>query len=235
MTNILNTLFPDPDMGNPRVAASAAASLWLALTATALAGFLDAVGFQQLNHLYVSFMSGNSTRFGMALAEGHWSLAGHAVVIISSFVAGAFAGTLISGAASRAMLSLLVGEVLLCIIAIAMAASGFARPALALIAAIMGMQNVMHRDIAGADTGKGFITGALFGLGQALAHVLARRGGVMPVWVNAGSWFSFVMGVGGGALSVRHGGVVLSLGIACLVMLFMIVLVCSASAATARR
>ncbi len=38
---------------------------------TAMAGFLDAVGYAQLGRLYVSFMSGNSTQLGIAIAQGH--------------------------------------------------------------------------------------------------------------------------------------------------------------------
>ncbi len=42
--------------------------LAFALTLTGLAGFLDAAAYVRFNHLYVSFMSGNSTHLGMSLA-----------------------------------------------------------------------------------------------------------------------------------------------------------------------
>lgn len=35
---------------------------------TALAGFVDAVGYRAMGHLYLSFMSGKSTQLGMAVA-----------------------------------------------------------------------------------------------------------------------------------------------------------------------
>ena len=45
----------------------------LALLLTAIAGFLDAIGYAQLHHLFVSFMSGNSTHLGMSLALHDWA------------------------------------------------------------------------------------------------------------------------------------------------------------------
>ena len=47
----------------------------LAATLSALAGYVDAVGFMTLGGFFVSFMSGNSTRLGVGLALGEWSQA----------------------------------------------------------------------------------------------------------------------------------------------------------------
>src|SRR5260370_39218911 len=62
---------------------------------SALAGYVDAVGFLHLGGLFVSFMSGNSTRMGVSLAEGHWQNAAKALGLIGLFVIGAAAGSLI--------------------------------------------------------------------------------------------------------------------------------------------
>ena len=67
----------------------------LACALSALAGYVDAVGFLYLGGLFVSFMSGNSTRLGVSLAEGHWSNAAEAIGLIALFVTGAAAGSLI--------------------------------------------------------------------------------------------------------------------------------------------
>ena len=40
----------------------------LACALSALAGYVDAIGFLHLNGMYVAFMSGNSTRLGVSLA-----------------------------------------------------------------------------------------------------------------------------------------------------------------------
>ena len=67
----------------------------LACALSALAGYVDGVGFLQLGGLFVSFMSGNSTRMGVSLAEGQWSGAATLLGLIALFVAGAAAGSLI--------------------------------------------------------------------------------------------------------------------------------------------
>ena len=42
---------------------------FLAACLAALAGYVDAIGFLKLGGLFVSFMSGNSTRLAVGLAE----------------------------------------------------------------------------------------------------------------------------------------------------------------------
>src|SRR2546429_7857768 len=67
----------------------------LACALSALAGYVDGIGYLHLGGLFVSFMSGNSTRLGVTLAEGHWQHALDALELIVLFVAGAAAGSLI--------------------------------------------------------------------------------------------------------------------------------------------
>jgi uncharacterized membrane protein YoaK (UPF0700 family) len=67
----------------------------LACALSALAGYVDAIGFLHLGGLFVSFMSGNSTRMGVSLAAGEWGAAAEAFGLIALFVAGATAGSLI--------------------------------------------------------------------------------------------------------------------------------------------
>jgi uncharacterized membrane protein YoaK (UPF0700 family) len=67
----------------------------LACALSALAGYVDGIGFLHLGGLFVSFMSGNSTRMGVSLAEGHWTSAAEAFGLIVLFVIGAAAGSLI--------------------------------------------------------------------------------------------------------------------------------------------
>src|SRR6202048_4320230 len=67
----------------------------LACALSALAGYVDAIGFLHLGGLFVSFMSGNSTRMGVSLAEGQWASALESLGLIALFVIGAAAGSLI--------------------------------------------------------------------------------------------------------------------------------------------
>src|SRR6202048_352862 len=61
----------------------------LACALSALAGYVDAIGFLHLGGLFVSFMSGNSTRLGVSLAEGQWLSAAEAFGLGALVVTGA--------------------------------------------------------------------------------------------------------------------------------------------------
>ena len=67
----------------------------LACALSALAGYVDGIGFVHLGGLFVSFMSGNSTRMGVSLAQGQWVTAAQALGLIALFVTGAAVGSLI--------------------------------------------------------------------------------------------------------------------------------------------
>src|SRR5947207_12397844 len=67
----------------------------LACALSALAGYVDGIGFLHLGGLFVSFMSGNSTRMGVSLAEADWLKAAEAFGLIALFVMGAAVGSLI--------------------------------------------------------------------------------------------------------------------------------------------
>lgn len=65
---------------------------FLAAGLSALAGFVDALGFMQLGGFFVSFMSGNSTRLGVGLASAS-SAAAVAGGLILTFVLGVMGGS----------------------------------------------------------------------------------------------------------------------------------------------
>src|ERR1700733_888625 len=70
-------------------------SVALACTLSGLAGYVDGIGYLYLGGLFVSFMSGNSTRLGVTLAQGQWVNAAEALGLIALFVIGAGIGCLI--------------------------------------------------------------------------------------------------------------------------------------------
>jgi uncharacterized membrane protein YoaK (UPF0700 family) len=184
-----------------------------AVFVTAIAGYFDAVGYIQLGHLYVSFMSGNSTHLGMALAAGAWGDVVLAALVVGAFVLGAGLGTIVADRSEATR----VGSVLLAELLVLLAAFGLAlsiNPDVALIgvAVAMGMQNAAHQLIAGADIGRSFITGALFSLGQALAKVFeGNKSDWRTIGVLAVSWLAFVCGVVVGSLTLATVGLQLSL------------------------
>jgi uncharacterized membrane protein YoaK (UPF0700 family) len=181
---------------------------------TALAGFLDAVGYVQLQHFFVSFMSGNSTQFGMAVARANWSDVLLAGVVIGSFVVGACLATIICEVSNRfEILAVLNSELLIFLVALALAVSAYDRTALVLVALAMGAQNTLHQIVVGADVGKGFITGTLFALGQSLAFWLRRRKPISQAASNLLSWLAFIGGAAVGTLVLGAIGLIAVLAV----------------------
>lgn len=193
--------------------------LLFATFATIVAGFVDAVGYAYLGGLFLSFMSGNSTRLGIQLAGGQWALALVAVAVLAGFVLGALIGTLVADAAQEWKLVAVLGsEVGLFALAVVLTAASVGKLSLLPVAVAMGMQNNVHQVIAGADIGKSFVTGALFGCGQALAHWLRGTERPSEALAYAGSWASFVAGACIGALLLAAAGLIPAMAGACLLL-----------------
>jgi oxalate decarboxylase len=193
---------------------------------TLTAGFLDASAYVELDHLYVSFMSGNSTHLGMALASGEWTAVLTVSVIVASFVAGAALGTSIGDTGGvRVPTLILAAETVLVLAALALTPAVGAAMALALVAVAMGMQNTLHQVVAGEDVGKSFVTGALFNLGQSIARWLRGTGGFMRAVANFSSWTAFIGGAALGAMTHAALGLQACLAAALVLILAMIIAV----------
>lgn len=186
--------------------------LVLATLMTGSAGYVDAVGYAQAGGLYLSFMSGNTTRLGTALAALNLHVLLGTAMVICAFVIGAVAGTLVVEApVRRPMLAVLGVEIALLCGALALVAAGSLMPPLFLISIAMGMQNSAHQVVLGADVGKSFVTGTLFSFGQSL--VAAAKGRVRPMAcaIYGLSWLTFIAGVALGALTVTAFGLFFAL------------------------
>jgi uncharacterized membrane protein YoaK (UPF0700 family) len=173
----------------------------LACALSALAGYVDAIGFLHLGGLFVSFMSGNSTRMGVSLAEGHWQNAAVALGLIALFVIGAAAGSLIvlGRGAHRQPLVLLAEAVLLAGAALAYT-FGLPNVAVAAIVLAMGLENAVFQIDGGAGLGLTYVTGALVKVGQLVAAALT--GGARWAWApNLLLWAALVTGALCGALA----------------------------------
>ena len=172
----------------------------LACALSALAGYVDGIGFLHLGGLYVSFMSGNSTRMGVSLAEGHFGAAAEALGLIALFVLGAACGSLIVLGRSRlSQCWVLLAEGML--LALAGLCHAFDLPDLAVAAIVlaMGMENAVFQIDGGSGLGLTYVTGALVKVGQLLAASLT--GGKRFGWVpNLSLWAALVAGAVGGAL-----------------------------------
>jgi uncharacterized membrane protein YoaK (UPF0700 family) len=175
----------------------------LACALSAVAGYVDGVGFLHLGGMFVSFMSGNSTRLGVSLAEGQWSHAVETAGLIALFVTGAAAGSLlVVGRARYGQCWVLLTETLL--LAAAAASYELGLPGLAVVAMVlaMGLENAVFQIHGGAGLGLTYVTGALVKVGQLIAA--AVTGGSRWAWLpNLLLWAALVTGAVGGALAYR--------------------------------
>jgi uncharacterized membrane protein YoaK (UPF0700 family) len=170
----------------------------LACTLSALAGYVDGIGFIHLGGLFVSFMSGNSTQLGVSLAGQDWLNAAVALGLIVLFVAGAAAGSLIVlGRGVYRQAWVLLAEAVLLASAALCHQFGGSRLAIALIVLAMGLENAVFQ-IGGL--GLTYVTGALVKVGQLLAATLT--GGARWAWLpNLLLWAALVTGAAWGALA----------------------------------
>jgi uncharacterized membrane protein YoaK (UPF0700 family) len=177
------------------------ANIALACALSALAGYVDGIGFLHLGGLFVSFMSGNSTRMGVSLAEGHWRSVAQAGGLIALFVVGAAAGSLIVlGRSTYRQCRLLLVEAALLAAAALCHAFGFASAAIGAIVLAMGLENAVFQIEGGAGLGLTYVTGALVKVGQLLAAALT--GGPRFGWLpNLLLWAALVAGSACGALA----------------------------------
>ena len=151
----------------------------LAAGLSALAGYVDAVGFIETGGFFVSFMSGNSTRFGVGLARGSAAF-GFAAVLIGCFVGGVVAGSLAGYAAGdwrRPAVLVLVAALLG---VSALSADYLKLLAVALAAAAMGAENAVFERDGDVQISLTYVTGTLVKFGQRLAAAL--RGGDRLAW-----------------------------------------------------
>jgi uncharacterized membrane protein YoaK (UPF0700 family) len=178
----------------PQTMLNSRRNVMLACVLSALAGYVDAIGFLHLGGLFVAFMSGNSTRMGVSLAEGHWSSAAESLGLIALFVVGAAAGSLIvlGPGDNRQPLVLLVEASLLAASALCYALGLSIVPVAAMVLA-MGLENAVFQIEGGAGLGLTYVTGALVKVGQLAASAL--RGGPRWDWApNLLLWAALVAG-----------------------------------------
>lgn len=153
----------------------------LAMCLSALAGYVDAIGFLQLGGYFISFMSGNSTRLAVHLADAHLFAIALLGGIILLFVSGAMLGALVS----RLTHPHSIRSVLLCVTALLSSAAasytlGWDYAAIALMILAMGMENAVFLRNGEVVVGLTYMTGALVKVGHRLAD--AALGGPRFAW-----------------------------------------------------
>lgn len=182
------------------MACDALAQLALAVVLTAVAGYVDAVGFLKVGRLFVSFMSGDTTQFAVASAQASAVKAGAAAGVVALFVLGVAAGRLISHLAPRRRrVAVLVVEALLLGAAAAMATKGWAVIVLMVLA--MGLQNAVVHKAGDTTTSLTYVTGTLVRFGENLVDALfARKAEDRWAWAPyLALWTGLVLGAIAGA------------------------------------
>lgn len=173
----------------------------LAVAIAALAGFIDALGFIQLGGLFVSFMSGNSTRFAVGMQ--HAPLAPISLlpaVMILLFVLGVMGGRVLRHYATRRpSTSILAAMTALLALAGLLFEQDLPVRAVMLMAVAMGAANNIFFRQGEVSIGVTYVTGTLVKLGQRLAGLLLKEKGTE--WLHyLLLWLGLVVGAGMGAI-----------------------------------
>lgn len=173
----------------------------LGISLTAIAGYVDAIGFLALGGLFASFMSGASISLGIAMSGGQWGMLLEAANLICVFLAGAIGATVLTGLTGIVgmPLALLIEGVLL-IAAVLMTLEGWGPYAAILpVVAAMGVQNTIVRPVNGVRLGVTFMTGTLVNLGEGIGRAILGRGRPRSWYPHLLLWLSFSIGAAVGA------------------------------------
>jgi uncharacterized membrane protein YoaK (UPF0700 family) len=178
--------------------------LMLASLLAGLAGIVDAIGFIRLQHLFVSYMSGNSTQFAVAVGRGRFDEAGPILILIMLFVVGAAGGQLIAHAAGRRHLTIVLAAVAVLLAGAAI----FDTAPVPMVLAMGALNAAMHR-AGNIPVSLTFVTGTLVRFGQGLGDFLVGRANGWNWIEQALPWLGLVAGaILAGAVYVRIGSAV---------------------------
>ncbi len=178
-----------------------ATGLLFAASLSFLAGLADVVGFILAGD-FVSFMSGNTTRLGIALATGDGAAILRLALVVAIFVVGNAFGALFMRwtHGSQPALLCLVGILALLPLLFAEASHGI--PALVLA---MGALNAALEEVDGQALGVTYVSGALSRFGRGLGRFLLGHH-AKGWWVQIVPWAGMLAGALTGALLTHRWG-----------------------------
>ena len=145
----------------------------LAICLAALAGFVDALAYSSLGGFFASFMSGNTTRLGVAFATERHDEVRMAGALLLSFVSGVMIATVIARRwAKHAQAAVMITVTLLLGTAATIMQAQPNTKALLLLAAAMGAENGLFLRDGEVSIGLTYMTGSLVRMAQRLAGAL---------------------------------------------------------------
>jgi uncharacterized membrane protein YoaK (UPF0700 family) len=209
-----------PKNFNPGVPKKERTGLLIPLVIAAVAAYVDATGFLLYSGIYLSFMSGNSTRAAVLVARGDWQQLVPVIGVIPTFLLGVTLGTIMHGIFKKQGQSLVfctAGIALGVVAALEIygPSAGSNDPRLVLflmIAATMGLLNSTVQRVDKVSVALTFVTGTLVKLGTAIGRQMTNReqgdGGSQreTIVVLSSMYFAFFLGgVLGGLAAALYG------------------------------
>lgn len=185
-------------------------ALSFTLALVALAGYVDAVGYLRFQGVFVSFMSGNTTSLGVAVAEENTSKLLELAGVIGLFVAGVVGGSLLHRRAGS------WGNTLLLLVILNLLVLAYALPVAAIESLVlaMGVLNASVHQVGRVKVSLTFVTGTLVRFGTGLADWLSGQAPAQDWLWPTTLWLAFLAGALGGAAALRHLGGAALLGAA---------------------
>ncbi|GJE27156.1 YoaK family protein [Methylobacterium organophilum] len=194
-------------MENKAFPASSTTRIPFALALSALAGAADSIGFLEFSQLFMSFMSGNTTRFGTAVSHADWVGTFRFGSVIALFCVGAFFGTLLAAWSGRWRLTvLLIAQAVFLAIGLYVPNGSEAFPLHAYpIVFALGIQNATLQDGEGRSIALTYVTGAVVRFGTGLANMVLHKP-APSFWIQAPLWSALTVGaIAGGTLHIYFG------------------------------
>jgi len=184
---------------NPSPPSSVRAAFGLVLGIVLLAGFVDAYSFVRFQEMFVSFMSGNTTSLGVAVAHQQVAHAQRLGLVLGLFVGGVVLGTLLHQRLSPRWSA---PGLLLVVAALLLVAQAF--PALGIegLTLAMGVLNASVHQVGDTPVSLTYFTGALVKFGTGLAQLLSGRPQSGQWLGQLGLWLGFLVGAVAGAFAL---------------------------------
>lgn len=165
----------------------------LAVSLSCLSGYVDATAFMATGGLFVSFMSGNSTRLSVSLVENRFNYGALVLGVIGLFVLGVMLGTVVSRRYPPRKVNVLLTVGALLTLGAVGHSLAFTYFSTACMVLGMGAVNTVFQRDGEVSIGISYMTGTLVKLGQNLAGAL--MGGEKETWwPYALHWLALVMG-----------------------------------------